>query len=363
MLLGGSIMSETPLLLRAVPALAALALVACASGRVPEDAGRPSRDAASLQLDAGRDDAAAFVRDAGAPDGAAESGDASLASPDAWADCGSCAPFTRCEAGRCVEAPACRDSSTCGAGEVCVSSRCVSGAADIDGDGSPARVDCDETNPAIHPGAADPCNGVDDNCDGTVDPATATYFPDADRDGFGDANLPYASCTAPAGYVTAGGDCDDARADTHPGATEVCNGHDDDCAGGDRCPSGCRAPQVFGGHTYVYCHTARPWTTARDQCAAAGMQLVRIDSRGENDFVQNLLEDSTAFIGANDRDSEGRWRWLDGGALSYTRWASGEPNDAGGEDCGRLYGDRGTEPGLWVDVECTSSYDWTCESM
>jgi len=344
-------------------AMAALALVACASGRVPEDAGRAWVDVASPRADGGRGDGGAIAHDGGAPDSPGDEPDGGAPSPDAWMDCGGCAPFSRCEGGRCVDAPACVESATCETGEVCVSSRCVSGAADIDGDGSPARVDCDETNPAIHPGAADPCNGVDDNCDGTVDPATATYYPDADRDGFGDANLPYASCTAPAGYVAAGGDCDDARADTHPGAAEVCNGRDDDCAGGDRCPSGCRAPEVFGGHTYVYCHTARPWTTARDQCAAAGMQLVRIDSRAENDFVQNLLEDSTAYIGASDRDSEGRWRWVDGGALSYSRWASGEPNDAGGEDCGRLYGDRGTQPGLWVDVECTSSYDWTCESM
>jgi len=36
------------------------------------------------------------------------------------------------------------------------------------------------------------------------------------------------------GFVVAprGSDCDDSRADVHPGATEVCNGRDDNCAGG-----------------------------------------------------------------------------------------------------------------------------------
>lgn len=40
---------------------------------------------------------------------------------------------------------------------------------DLDGDGYPASVDCDDANAAIHPGASeDPCwlDGVDQNCDG-----------------------------------------------------------------------------------------------------------------------------------------------------------------------------------------------------
>jgi len=39
------------------------------------------------------------------------------------------------------------------------------------------------------------------------------------------------ACEAPAGSTEAAGDCDDTRATTFPGATEVCDGADNDCDG------------------------------------------------------------------------------------------------------------------------------------
>ena len=42
--------------------------------------------------------------------------------------------------------------------------------------------DCDDTNGAVHPGAAEACNGIDDDCDGNIDEG----FVDADGDGIAD---------------------------------------------------------------------------------------------------------------------------------------------------------------------------------
>lgn len=40
---------------------------------------------------------------------------------------------------------------------------------DGDGDGTPDGPDCNDANPAVHPGVTEACNAVDDNCDGQVD--------------------------------------------------------------------------------------------------------------------------------------------------------------------------------------------------
>ncbi|MBK8706062.1 MAG: T9SS type A sorting domain-containing protein [Saprospiraceae bacterium] len=93
--------------------------------------------------------------------------------------------------------------------------------------------DCDDTNPLINPNAPDPCNGVDDNCDGTIDEGL-TWYKDLDGDGYSDGQT-LADCVQPVGYTlpenleASDGDCDDTNPNTYPGAPELCNGLDDNC--------------------------------------------------------------------------------------------------------------------------------------
>ncbi|MBN2106821.1 MAG: DUF11 domain-containing protein, partial [Deltaproteobacteria bacterium] len=97
-----------------------------------------------------------------------------------------------------------------------------------------AGTDCNDANAAIRPGATELCNGIDDDCDLVVDDGQTltTYYLDADSDGYGDAAYSTTACSAPAGYVTNNTDCDDDNNGVYPGATELCNGIDDNCAGG-----------------------------------------------------------------------------------------------------------------------------------
>ena len=62
-------------------------------------------------------------------------------------------------------------------------------------------------------------------------PCSTVLYRDADEDGYGDPARVIVSCAQPGGYVLTAGDCNDASAAVHPGATEACNGIDDDCDG------------------------------------------------------------------------------------------------------------------------------------
>jgi hypothetical protein len=103
--------------------------------------------------------------------------------------------------------------------------------ADQDGDGWGADEDCDERDGLVHPGALEACDGVDNDCDGQIDEEVEQlFYLDADGDGFG-GGAPQPACALRAGLAATDSDCDDRDPAAFPGATEVCDGDDDDCDG------------------------------------------------------------------------------------------------------------------------------------
>ena len=106
--------------------------------------------------------------------------------------------------------------------------------ADDDGDGwRVCDSDCDDGDALTYPEAPELCDGLDNDCDG--EPETddevefVTWYRDDDGDGFGADGDLVEDCTQPDGYVPDGGDCEDADAEVHPAAEEVCDGIDNDC--------------------------------------------------------------------------------------------------------------------------------------
>ncbi|MFY2562684.1 MopE-related protein [Corallococcus terminator] len=92
--------------------------------------------------------------------------------------------------------------------------------------------DCNDTSASIRPGATETCDALDNNCDGSTDEGVkSTFYRDADGDGYGNAGVPTQACSQPAGYVTNTTDCNDTNAGVRPGASEVCDGADNNCNG------------------------------------------------------------------------------------------------------------------------------------
>ena len=85
--------------------------------------------------------------------------------------------------------------------------------------GSTTLEDCDDADPDNYPDNSEICDGQDNDCDTAVDEGL-TF--DGDSDGY----TSISSCEGSAD------DCDDGDAAVNPGATETCNGIDDDCVNG-----------------------------------------------------------------------------------------------------------------------------------
>jgi MYXO-CTERM domain-containing protein len=105
---------------------------------------------------------------------------------------------------------------------------------DEDADGWVNIYDCNDLSPLINPVQADVCDGIDNNCDGQIDEDFQTaWYPDADRDGRGDANvlLPIFDCADRTPMVNNNDDCYDSDPTVFPTNPEACDGKDNDCNG------------------------------------------------------------------------------------------------------------------------------------
>jgi len=140
---------------------------------------------------------------------------------------------------------------------------------DLDGDGfTPNQGDCNDANRHIFPNAADPCDGIDQNCDGIPD----ELF-DNDKDT----------------YTTCAGDCRDNDPNSHPNAIEIIDGIDNDC------------DDIIDNHTPQFDDDGDGYSEDQGDCD---------DSEGSGAFIgPNALEIATTPNGdpeLRDNDCDGK---------------------------------------------------------
>ena len=160
--------------------------------------------------------------------------------------------------------------------------------------------------------SAEICDGLDNDCDGVDDEEPTdgtTYYRDADMDGYGVSNNTIVACSQPAGYAPRGGDCRDGDPDSNEGATEICDGFDNDCdgtpddgnpGGGGECATG------LGG----VCETGVL------SCSGGSLQC-------------DAVPDGIEICNGRDDDCDGR---VDEGAFGTTRYYADRDLDGYGAD-------------------------------
>jgi hypothetical protein len=217
---------------------------------------------------------------------------------------------------------------------------------------------------------------VDDGDAATPDGCVTPFFRDHDGDGHGGAEA-IVACAAPSGSVPVGDDCNDQSRFVHPGASEFCDGVDDDCDGQiDEAGCPANADGAFAlGTPYLRLRLSTSWSEAAQRCTAAGMRLAHIEAPDEHDALWTVAGNQTTFFGATDQGQEGSWRWAGTGELFwsggsagtpvvglYSNWQPGiEPNNSGGaEHCAAFWAPHG---GRWADEPCDADHNAVCEAF
>ena len=95
-------------------------------------------------------------------------------------------------------------------------------------------TDCDDEHAEAAPGVTEICDGLDNDCDEQIDEdQLVDAWPDDDGDGYGAEDGHLQACDVPAGHVERAEDCDDGDPLVFPGATEHCDGVQNDCSASD----------------------------------------------------------------------------------------------------------------------------------
>ncbi|XP_060948480.1 hepatic lectin-like [Limanda limanda] len=133
--------------------------------------------------------------------------------------------------------------------------------------------------------------------------------------------------------------------------------------------------EPHGGKCYFFSLFTSIWTQSRRQCKLMRGDLVVINNREEQRFLESRVRgkmetyDDKFWIGLTDSKKEGEWLWVDDTRLdtSLTFWRHGEPDNwagltSDGQDCVRMgEKDGATDLKSWDDRYCEYSQKYICE--
>ncbi|XP_053302297.1 hepatic lectin isoform X2 [Pleuronectes platessa] len=131
--------------------------------------------------------------------------------------------------------------------------------------------------------------------------------------------------------------------------------------------------EPHGGKCYFFSSVKLIWNESRRQCESMKGDLVVINNREEQRFLESKVrgkKDKPEFwIRLTDSEKEGEWLWVDDTRLdpSLKFWYEGEPNNwrgmnPDGENCvTRWEKDGAKDLKTWFDQSCKSPHEYICE--
>ncbi|XP_075995576.1 uncharacterized protein LOC142989778 isoform X4 [Genypterus blacodes] len=133
--------------------------------------------------------------------------------------------------------------------------------------------------------------------------------------------------------------------------------------------------ELSGKNCYYFSNNSLTWRESRIACLRAGGDLVKIDSRDEQKFLEEkfktkmMFDEDKFWIGLTDSRKEGTWLWVDGSLLNtwWAFWSGDGPDDhkgenCAGEDCVRMGEREGAiDQKSWFDKSCESPHKSICE--
>jgi len=204
----------------------------------------------------------------------------------------------------------------------------------------PDSTDCDDADDDIHPDATEICDELDNDCDGDIDDDDSdvdasdggTWYADSDGDGYGDPDVTGEFCVVPSDYLADDTDCDDADAEVHPGATDRCDGEDDDCDGDVDEDALDEAMLVtLYGEQLVKLEPGTSWTT-----------LIEVDTSGLSTFSQNSVagrfHDAGAYLHDSKNDRLVALDTCDGTLTAFSAHGAGNLCGTAFDNDGRYWG-------------------------
>lgn len=115
--------------------------------------------------------------------------------------------------------------------------------------------------------------------------------------------------------------------------------------------------RIVGNKVFVTSGYEGTFDDLKQRCLQAGGQLAVPRNAEENTAIQQIvvLHKKSVFLGVF--QTEGKFKYLNGDAIVYSNWQSGEPNnDKGNENCVEVY-----VTGKWNDRSCGEKRLILCE--